>query len=101
MSHVLGKTSLEKLQQPFLQQDSVVAADYSEKTAREIDTEVRRILDQQYERALAILRDHSTVLRNAAGTLLEKETLTGEELETIRRTTDERVPDRVQEAVLV
>ncbi len=83
MSHTLGKASLEKRQQPFLQGDSVARADYSEQTAREIDTEIRRILDQQYEKALMVLREHSSVLKKAADVLLEKETILGEELEAL------------------
>jgi cell division protease FtsH len=100
MSEMLGKASLEKQQQPFLQADYGAKADYSEETAREIDTEVRRILDRQYERALSILRDYSEVLMEASGVLLEKETITGEELGSIAKALDAEVRDRIRELQL-
>jgi cell division protease FtsH len=101
MSQTLGKASLEKQPQPFLQSDANVRADYSEETAREIDKEVRKILDRQYERALAILRGHFEVLKMSAGVLLEKETITGEELESIRQTTEKRISNPVREMISV
>jgi cell division protease FtsH len=94
MSHMLGKASLEKRQQPFLQDSSAARVDYSEETAREIDTEVRRILDEQYEKALATLREHSAVLKEAANVLLEKETITGNQLESIMTSAEKEVVDR-------
>ena len=59
------------------------AGDYSPETAREIDSEVRRLLEEQHERATAVLGAKKELLRQAAKILLEKETLTGEELQTI------------------
>jgi len=101
MSQVLGKASLEKIQQPFRQGETNVKADYSEETAREIDTEVRRMLDQQYERSLKILTNHSVVLKKAAGVLLEKETITGEELEALVREAEAEVVEPVPELARV
>jgi cell division protease FtsH len=53
---------------------------YSEDTAREIDIAVRTLIDKAYERALGILRARRGELEGLAKTLLEKETLTAEEL---------------------
>ncbi len=58
----------------------------SEQTAREIDEAVRRILDEQYQRAKRILDERREVLEEGARVLLEKETIEGRELaEMLRR----------------
>jgi cell division protease FtsH len=54
--------------------------DYSEQTARAIDDEVRRIIDEQRDRATEILSQRHEVLLRAAQVLLAKETITGDEL---------------------
>lgn len=59
---------------------------YSEDTAREIDSEVKRIIDEQYERAASLIRDRKDVLEVIARALLEYETLDGEQVEEIVRT---------------
>jgi cell division protease FtsH len=51
--------------------------DCSEQTAREIDQEVKKLLDQAYAEAKAILREHRRQLDLVAGELLERETLDG------------------------
>ena len=56
------------------------AAEYSEATAKLIDDEVREIINTQYGRALDILRGKKEFLEKAAGVLLEKEKIGGEEL---------------------
>jgi cell division protease FtsH len=48
---------------------------YSEQTAREIDSEVRRIVNEQYERAKKILLERREGLDKIADALLEYETL--------------------------
>jgi len=52
----------------------------SEQTVREIDEAVRRILDEQYQRAKRILSERRKVLDEGAQALLEKETIEGREL---------------------
>jgi len=85
MSEKLGQISFERERQPlFLPVGQTPApGDYSEETSREIDTEVRRIIDEQYARAHKILHAQQGVLRKAAGFLLTKEVITGEELKAI------------------
>ncbi len=56
---------------------------YSELTAHEIDCEVRRIMDEQYNRVYDLLDARRDVLQQAAAFLLDKETMTGEELSAI------------------
>ena len=48
---------------------------YSEATARQIDTAVKRIIDRAFGHALVILREHRSVLEAGARRLLEVETL--------------------------
>jgi cell division protease FtsH len=85
MSEKLGQVSFERDRQPLFLQTGQASApgDYSEETAREIDCEVRQIIDEQHERARAILTSKEDVLRKAAEVLLGKETITGEELNAI------------------
>ena len=85
MSEKLGKVSFERNQQPlFLQAGQLPAqADYSEDIARQIDFEVRQILDRQYMKTTAILKANADSLHKAAGVLLTKETISGEELSAI------------------
>ncbi len=54
--------------------------DYAEETAREIDLAVRNLVSRAYERAVAILEKHRDSVAECAARLLEKETLTGDEL---------------------
>jgi cell division protease FtsH len=55
-------------------------ATYSQETAREIDTAVRKLVDKAFERATAILSRHRKELEEVAKKLLEQETLTAEDL---------------------
>jgi cell division protease FtsH len=57
--------------------------DYSEQTAREIDNEVRRIINEQYQRARAIIEGNREKLDAISHALLERETLDNEELRAI------------------
>ncbi|MFW6051573.1 MAG: ATP-dependent zinc metalloprotease FtsH [Myxococcota bacterium] len=57
--------------------------DYSEQTAREIDQEVRRIIQKEYERAKKLLNENRDKLDRIAEALLERETLDRAELEAI------------------
>ena len=57
--------------------------DYSNETAREIDAAIRRIVEQAFIRARAILDRNRALLEDAARLLLEKETLAEAELATL------------------
>lgn len=56
---------------------------YSEKTAAEMDEEIRRIIDEAYERCEEILQQYRPQLTEVAEYLLAHETMTGEEFEKI------------------
>jgi cell division protease FtsH len=57
--------------------------DYSEETAREIDCEVRRIIDDQYERVKRLLAEKKRALVEGAKVLLEREVISGSDLKAI------------------
>jgi cell division protease FtsH len=52
-------------------------ADYSEKTAQEIDKKIHEIVQKQYERSIKLLKEHRDELDILANALLEHETLDG------------------------
>ena len=56
---------------------------YSEETAKQIDEEISIIVEQQYKRALALLRKHKNKLTELAEHLLEKEVIFKDDLVTI------------------
>ena len=56
---------------------------YGEQIAGEIDNEVKRIIDECYDRARSILREYDDVLHACAQLLLEKEKITREEFEAL------------------
>ena len=56
---------------------------YSEETAKIIDQEIKKIIDNQYERAKAILKKHEDKLHQLSNKLLETEVIFKEDLETI------------------
>src|SRR3989442_2125691 len=81
MSEKLGPLSLGKRHGPvFLGRDLVETRNYSEEIAYEIDKEVRRIIDECYERAREILIANREKLDRVAKALLERESLEGEEI---------------------
>src|SRR5215813_3486277 len=77
MSDKLGQINFDHDHQPlFLQTGQPQASgDYSEETAREIDCEVRRIIDEQHVRVRALLGAQQDALREAAAVLLNKEVI--------------------------
>jgi cell division protease FtsH len=64
-------------------QNSSSSGNYSETTANLIDQEIRRIIDEQYERVIDILRSKRNIIHQAAKKLLEKEIIEGEELKAL------------------
>lgn len=56
---------------------------YSENTARIIDEEISKIIEEQYQRACQLLRDNNAKLAELANKLLEKEVIFREDLEKI------------------
>ncbi|HWO42670.1 MAG TPA: ATP-dependent zinc metalloprotease FtsH [Candidatus Eisenbacteria bacterium] len=86
MSEKLGPMTFGKKEEEiFLGRDFTQRQDYSESTAIEIDAEVRRIIQESYERAKDLLRKNLRLLHKVAESLLEKEVLDGSEIDAIVR----------------
>jgi cell division protease FtsH len=68
---------------PFLGRTMGTQADYSHEVARDIDDEVRKLIEAAHTEAWEILTEYRDVLDTLAGELLEKETLHRAELESI------------------
>jgi cell division protease FtsH len=76
----LGPVSYQNEPEGFLGQVSGGRRLYSEETAREIDLEVRELLDGAFRRARRLLEANLPVLLEGARTLLARETLAGDDL---------------------
>jgi cell division protease FtsH len=70
----------KKQEQVFLGRDFTQHHDFSEQTARDIDSEVQRIVTGGYKRATDILKGNIAALHDLSTALLERETITGEEV---------------------
>ena len=67
----------------FLGRDYGHVRSYGETVASEIDAEVKRILEECYEKARSIIMEHEDVLHASADLLLEKEKITRDEFEAL------------------
>jgi cell division protease FtsH len=86
MSEHLGPLTFGKKEEMvFLGREIASHKDYSERTAEEIDKEVRGIVEGAYNRAMGLLRDNLDKLKLVATTLLEREVLDGEEMNRLLR----------------
>ncbi len=84
MSDSIGPISYEDSEeQVFLGRDYGRRRAVSERTLQSIDDEIRRIVDEQLERARALLKEHSDKAHAMAEALLERETIGREEVELI------------------
>ena len=83
MDEKLGLVSLESERSAFIQGPTDFAVgrrEFSEETAREIDCAVRELVDCAFKQAVGILEGQRELVIETAERLLEKETLTGDEL---------------------
>jgi len=84
MSETLGNRVYgQKEELIFLGREISEQRDYSEAVAQEIDSEVRKLVDEAYRTARATLKQYRAKLDEVAQALLEKENLTREEFEAI------------------
>lgn len=84
MSEKLGTISYGSEQnEVFLGRDLGRGRNFSEEIGSEIDREVKKFVDEAYERAESILKENINKLHAVAGALLEKEKLEGSEFEQI------------------
>ncbi len=84
MSDAIGPIAVgEREHQVFLGREISQRLEVSDKTAEMVDTEVKRILDEAFQRAREILTANMEFLHRMANTLLERETIDREEVELI------------------
>lgn len=87
MSDRLGMIQYGETQEyVFLGRDMARSKSYSEATAQAIDGEVKRLIDEGYQRAKDVIDQHRDKLEAIANALLEFETLDGSQVEEIVRT---------------
>lgn len=116
MSEKLGPLAYgQNEEEIFLGREITRHQDYSQKTAEEIDSEVKRIILDAEQRALQILHDNLDMLHKLSKELLEREILDSEEIDKIMagedlpplrkeangekpidKNTEEEIPDHVQ-----
>ncbi len=68
---------------------------YSQQTAREIDSEIKRVIEEQYDRAVDILKDRYDAMDVLAKNLLEYETLDGSHVKEILETGQIQTPIKI------
>ncbi|MGE5508103.1 MAG: ATP-dependent zinc metalloprotease FtsH [Chitinophagales bacterium] len=85
MSEQVGPLSLGRAheEQIFLGRDISRERNYSEEVAAQVDREVRRIVEEEYETAKRILSEHREELDRVVEALKERETLSGDEFRTV------------------
>jgi len=84
MSEALGYVTFEKEKKPFFLPPTLTSSkEYSEETARKIDEEVKKIIDQAYHRTKEILQGKKDKLEELARFLLEKEVVEEADLKKI------------------
>ena len=80
MSRLGPLTFGKKEEQIFLGREIAQHRDFSEETARQIDLEVRRLIDEAYQSAHTILEANQDAMHRIAAALLERETIDAEEV---------------------
>ena len=111
MSDKLGPLAYgAKEEEIFLGREIQKHRDYSEKTAIEIDEEIRAIVTSAFDRAIKVLSDNLDLLHRLSAELLEREILDAEEIdriirgedlppvqkEEVKNTEPDQVPDHVK-----
>ena len=83
MSEELGLVSYDSDEEVFIGRDFGHTKGYGENVAGKIDSEVKRIVDECYDKAKSIIMEQRDVLDAAAALLLEKEKISREEFEAL------------------
>jgi cell division protease FtsH len=82
MSEKLGPRVLGRSHdQPFMGREYGAEPDYSDEMAREIDDEIRRVIEEAHVTAQKVLRDHIDDLNRMANLLMGRETIDREQFE--------------------
>ena len=82
MSEAVGTLSIgETGEEVFIGREWVQNKNFSEDTARLVDSEVKRIVEEAHARCRKLLQDNEETLHRIARALLERETITGDDLD--------------------
>ncbi|MHB8642910.1 MAG: ATP-dependent zinc metalloprotease FtsH [Gaiellaceae bacterium] len=82
MSEKLGPRVLGRdAGMPFLGRDMGHEPDYSDEVAREIDEEIRRVIEEAHDRATRVLQEHMEELHRISAILIERETIDKDQFE--------------------
>jgi cell division protease FtsH len=82
MSEKLGPRVLGRNHDlPFLGREMSAEPDYSDEIAKEIDDEIRRVIEEAHDKATQVLRDHMEELHRLSVILIERETIDKEQFE--------------------
>jgi len=81
MSEEIGPIFLGSNQELFLGKEIGHTNNYSDELAFKVDEEVRRMLDEAYDKAEAILKDKMELLHKVAEVLMDRETIDGDEFD--------------------
>ena len=88
MSEELGALTFGKKNKSlFLGTEYGEEKNYSEETARQIDAEVKTVIQESYEKVRTLLKENRPTLNSLASKLEEKEVLSGEEVKAIVKET--------------
>ncbi|HKC82247.1 MAG TPA: ATP-dependent zinc metalloprotease FtsH [Gemmatimonadaceae bacterium] len=79
-------------QELFLGRELQTRREVSERTAQLVDSEVSRVIKEAYSRATAVLQENMDLLHTVAAALLDRETLTGDDVAALAR--GEQLPPR-------
>ncbi|MFQ6078751.1 MAG: cell division protein FtsH, partial [Thermodesulfobacteriota bacterium] len=84
MSEKMGPLAFgQQEEQIFLGREFARHKDYSEKTAQDIDKEIKQIVDNSYDLARKTLEENIDILHSLASSLLEREALDGDQIDKI------------------
>ncbi len=97
MSEKLGPLNYGKKEEPvFLGKEMMRQRDFSEKTANDIDSELKSIVSECFEKAKAILLKNIDALHAIATALLDREVLDGQEIDDIMKERTNGLGETVQ-----
>ena len=80
-SDVIGTVNYSSSEEVFLGNDFTSHKNYSEETAKDIDAEIKRIINEAYQQCTKLLRENMEILERVANALLLVETIDGEQFE--------------------
>ncbi len=86
MSDTIGPIAVgENQSEPFLGRELTSNKNVSEETARIVDAEIKKIVNDAHEHCIKLLKENMDYLHAIANALIERETISGEDIDTLMR----------------